>query len=1167
MKINLQLPAGISYPTIAVIPFAQGAVTKQQLQHDWQLFADGHPVYCYREIVALWPDRSIKWAHIHSVFTGDKCYSFEITKLKPTGPQPSVAPDALDWEIQVEDDQGNIWRNTASDRALLKTISMDQYGLGLYDKYGGWEHPSGGNETRFVELHENMINVTWYEGWLKQDGIKSIYRYRTCVTSYPNNFFKISQSVIISGSMKGKKIKHISFLLNDAQPVPFDNIFGIDGSRYHYTLSEIDGSVLVHQRRTGLCEVTRPGHKRESHFRSDGYVHRHNISLMVRDLWEKFPQALESDPSGIAYRQWYGKSPVFDGLAGGVKERLLDKNIHKMQHLLHDTLANDVPKTNDPNNPEWADKFYEPLSALAMDRNGNPILDGNGNYQRLDTDEGGYTEEFIEYTDYAEMEGITFHDDIAVCLNSIELPTMATAWNNNPVGSCDPTYIEHTGVADFGAKRNDFANIETFLEDSALGYFNPDRFEYYGRFLYGDCHRNTFPNPQVDRPSRHRAFYAGYYGLGETLQLMRLRGGSEELIKLARRTVEHYLSIVMISYNAEFRTDGHPLVFANVPAGSKYRMLWWRNTYPDLQAPHPWPQEWVSGHGDWCQRIGRVPDPDALWWSWVLDGSRYCREGYEKWYSFVRKGVRVGAVNTSNAAREGNKTLVYTIHAYDYFKDHPVENFRVTLGYGDMGLDKHILDIGEHLLQTPLRDVKAGPLWHPRWISTYVHFLIDNYTAADKTAMVSKALNYCITNYNSNFYQGQKTLDMAALLMDIILNKFSTYPTLPVTMDTVKINDQLDWIAKTSEKIYKGLETKWMNFGVGVGEFGDAWLKLQWGAFVKRLRLLGLATPRLREYDFYGHYPCSVYFNGGSQHAPLNSARSLGNEYWILQPTAQPLGLNFRFNPSLMNTGGGFTFSEIWTITPSMITTRFTSVIKKKDDTTPDITADHYPSGNTFINLNDYTIAQRPADFAFETFAPPYNIGTSQYGWQHADLYFTRPGEEYTVQDSIDKEETGIYRVYINGLSVYPGIAADGLHEAMLLTNYDTQGNNDSAGDYMFTDSKFYLKNLETFPLTITLWASVLVAVTESTPKITHGSFARVKKMDPAAPSNTLESYDLSYNGSGYGDLSTRVSFIIPAGEVMVLKTILIYNSTLVRAKLNGRLLCARSMDDIDAFS
>jgi hypothetical protein len=169
-------------------------------------------------------------------------------------------------------------------------------------------------------------------------------------------------------------------------------------------------------------------------------------------------------------------------------------------------LENDIPKTNDRTNPEWADKFY---GLMPKDE--------------------GVLEEYIEYTGYADMQGIIFHDDMAIYNGVVNSLVYAQLWNDNPVGLCDPSYIENTLVSDFAAKGNDFNKVEEFLEESILSYTDPARFEDYGRFVYGESHRNILP--YFNRPSFHRLSWGSYYSAGETCWRMRLRGGSDEIFR------------------------------------------------------------------------------------------------------------------------------------------------------------------------------------------------------------------------------------------------------------------------------------------------------------------------------------------------------------------------------------------------------------------------------------------------------------------------------------------------------------------------------------------------------------------------------------------------------------------------------------------------------------
>ncbi|HTE28946.1 MAG TPA: hypothetical protein VK666_01140, partial [Chryseolinea sp.] len=166
-----------------------------------------------------------------------------------------------------------------------------------------------------------------------------------------------------------------------------------------------------------------------------------------------------------------------------------------MYHLHHGAaLLNNVPKTNDSSDPEWADRYYSFISEQSIDETGNV---------KFTNKDEGILEEYLAYTDFVDMQGITIHDEIAIADDSVDLQKFAIVWQKNPVGFCSPSYIEDCHLLDFAAKGTDFPKVEAFLEKSILSYTDPCRFEDYGRFIYGDSHRNILVH--FDRPSFHRS--------------------------------------------------------------------------------------------------------------------------------------------------------------------------------------------------------------------------------------------------------------------------------------------------------------------------------------------------------------------------------------------------------------------------------------------------------------------------------------------------------------------------------------------------------------------------------------------------------------------------------------------------------------------------------------
>jgi hypothetical protein len=144
-------------------------------------------------------------------------------------------------------------------------------------------------------------------------------------------------------------------------------------------------------------------------------------------------------------------------------------------------------------------------------------------------------------------------------------------WNSNQVAFAPFLYrVNRRGG--YRAKGNDFQDIEQFLEDAALGYTNPERFEDYGRFLFGESHRNIFV--ALDRPSLSRTGLNCYYSGGECPWRMRLRGGSDDILQLVRRITERYRSIGQVSYD-ELKPVPSGEEYWHNPGGFWYRGLWW----------------------------------------------------------------------------------------------------------------------------------------------------------------------------------------------------------------------------------------------------------------------------------------------------------------------------------------------------------------------------------------------------------------------------------------------------------------------------------------------------------------------------------------------------------------------------------------------------------------
>jgi hypothetical protein len=104
--------------------------------------------------------------------------------------------------------------------------------------------------------------------------------------------------------------------------------------------------------------------------------------------------------------------------------------------------------------------------------------------------------------------------------------------------------------------------------------------------------------------------------------------------------------VVLVNYDERTGDNNGSETQWHDPGKFWYRGLWWGNVREfDLPEGEPQPPETYSGRGDWTSNYGRVPDPDSLWWSWVLDGNRYHKEGYELWMRFAKPAISFTAIS------------------------------------------------------------------------------------------------------------------------------------------------------------------------------------------------------------------------------------------------------------------------------------------------------------------------------------------------------------------------------------------------------------------------------------------------------------------------------------------------------------------------------------------
>ena len=313
MKILIDLPRGVCYPTMAAIPFKQCVVqTENYLKLNWHLCENGEPIPSYKKVVAKWPDGSIKWAHVYAIFKGDKEYNFNQLLSQVVFPStPIIPPDEqLNWTLEVKEKNGALWTNTAADRASLTEVRTDEFSLNSISPKGSRIYNSS-DETKCIEINDPVVRQIRYEGWLNPEHQNRFLRYCTRVTKYSDSpISKISLSITFAGRMRDKEITSIGF------SIPTQNntgkaFYGINGDINSKTSPPLLRTLQVHQRRIDVCEVTGFDEFQRIPGKSDGFVSNGSVSVFVRNFWQKFPQSLGCKQSNIIYNQCTVKTKSF----------------------------------------------------------------------------------------------------------------------------------------------------------------------------------------------------------------------------------------------------------------------------------------------------------------------------------------------------------------------------------------------------------------------------------------------------------------------------------------------------------------------------------------------------------------------------------------------------------------------------------------------------------------------------------------------------------------------------------------------------------------------------------------------------------------------------------------------------------------------------------------
>ena len=548
------------------------------------------------------------------------------------------------------------------------------------------------------------------------------------------------------------------------------------------------------------------------------------------------------------------------------------------------------------------------------------------------------------------------------------------------------------------------------------------------------------------------------------------------------------------------------------------------------------------------------------------------------WFSTMYNKIQINdTFSNLQYGRDINKPLVYMINAYEHlfwntgFRNIFLNpNLYIYQGQGKTFLDA-IRSLGIGSQSRKLNEYalggKGGPLFHPEWIKRFMKYDIRPMVNGLPPSINYLFGNNDFDNYKPVYNEGDFALDVTNILIDYMVAN----PTnIVLKSKIIEVMNQLnDRIAVLIQKLYKGDNLKWENFGIGDGALGDSGFKIQWGAYLKRLRQNISELPsNLNNSQMGGHYPSnqSSIFNLYSPY------RSWGNDIYVYKDDDESLKINFKVSPFNHDVGGSFPGSEIWISCPSTISENKTS--------TPAIWSTIYETG-TWVNIfNLASYIQNPSSynnnnlnnhlgtrfFGYDIFDVDENQRTSVFGLNYHQWTrdYSNLGSEILNRKF---RERGLYKISCVGQSLFQQLGEDQngnrkYKEAMMLR---TPVATNTPQNYVLSDTFFYYKNIEPFPVKLIFWSSKL-----STNNLDKGAFFRVQIFESLnfnpQTSQPVRDESMIYLSNGSNNPPNRFELVFQPGEVKLIKTTAVYRG-LGRVSTNGRVLVSTSKEDIEVIS
>ena len=675
VDIDLE-PLGFSYavswPVTVGVPFPARAVAdvgelKLMKGGATEVAADISPASYWYPPAGGSPT-SLRWVHVTFAADYDSSgnpASYSLVKATPSAIANPITVSYTTDKITVDTHEAvkfEVDRTAFAgvEKAWLYDGASSSYKLVLDGATGPYVVGSDGN----TYSASNDTNATvWVEKQTAAHVIVAARGWYTCTgagcPSVPGN--KFNQFVTRIHAYKGQsilKIEHHNIITEDTQTstkkireaaLDFDTsgttggYVGVDGT----SLAAGDAGDFVIQERWDSARVSGISCTTNCE-KGDGWAtaltNNGNVTVMVRDFWQRYPNELKFKTDGLSVQLWPGdgKNDVFT-----LSERTTAANLPKLLYAHQGDYSSGTQTSN------LNLKFPKGSAGLEYE-----TLEANTSGGEIDRDP--------ECTRYGardgSAQGIAFGGEIFLRFHSgtTDLVNFGKTAQLSPHGRAEDSHNAWSEVeGDIQAKsQSSSESTYALAEDAMDSYFKDylkvivEEGEEYGKWHYGIAHGAW--DVKLKRPHVHRLAQSGHYHASSLPWLLYFRGTDVSSLRWARAAADFLMNLMTVNYSDP---DNPILARGSADAGAMNHgkgFTPWGAFTATCSGLAPLVHVMPKGH---------FVDPDALAMRYLMEGHRRAFDVYKLWATAVA-GSSIPDGGGWNADRDEVNMVAQVVNYY-----------------------------------------------------------------------------------------------------------------------------------------------------------------------------------------------------------------------------------------------------------------------------------------------------------------------------------------------------------------------------------------------------------------------------------------------------------------------------------------------------------------------